>query len=168
MSKVTDRADGFDEAFPALFAGAYRVAYRLLGDITDAEDVAAAALARAVVAWPRVGGQSYREAWVARVAANLAIDEQRRRKRRRHPEADLPTDPCADTAVAVDLVAELRRLPRRQQEVVALRFLADFPEADVASLLGITVNSVHTHATRALAALRQRLDSNSEVNLVLE
>jgi DNA-directed RNA polymerase specialized sigma24 family protein len=49
-------------------------------------------------------------------------------------------------------------LPRRQREVVALRYLADLGEADTASLLGITIGSVKQHARRALEALRNNVD----------
>ena len=55
-------------------------------------------------------------------------------------------------------MAALRRLPRRQREVVTLRYLADVPEAEVARLLGISAGSVKTHASRGLAALRLGLE----------
>jgi RNA polymerase sigma factor (sigma-70 family) len=57
----------------------------------------------------------------------------------------------------VDLVRALRALPRRQREVVALRYLADRPEAEVADLLGCSAGAVKQHAHRGLAALRARL-----------
>lgn len=166
--------ESFDEAFPTLLAAAYKVAYRLVGDVAGAEDVAAEALARTLLAWPKVGGLPYRDAWVARVAANLAIDEQRRRSRRwpwRSRPVDGQADPFTDVAAALDLAADLGRLTSRQREIVALRFLAGFPEAEVAGLLGITVNSVHTHATRALSSLRERMVPDPETrekNLAVE
>jgi DNA-directed RNA polymerase specialized sigma24 family protein len=44
----------FDEAFVALHRAAYRVAYKLLGERAEAEDVAQEALARALVRWRKV------------------------------------------------------------------------------------------------------------------
>ena len=69
----------FEEAFEDLYARAYGVAYQLLGRRSESEDVAQETLARAFVRWRRIRG--YAEAWVVRVAGNLAIDAWRRRQR---------------------------------------------------------------------------------------
>src|ERR1700733_14862742 len=106
--------DGFDLAFGGLYGLAYRVAFRILGDRGDAEDVAQEALARAAVRWSRLKDRP--EGWVTRVASNLAIDRSRRRKR--------PAPPLTGPVGIVDphlgergdLVVALRRLPRRQRE----------------------------------------------------
>lgn len=146
----------FEERFDDLARIAYRVGFRLLGDRGDAEDVAQEAVARAALRWPRVAG--YAEPWVARVATNLAIE----RWRRRRPTATLNDQHAPATAdgahAAVELrsalVAALRQLPRRQREVIALRYLADLPEREVATALRTTVGSVKQHTHRALARLR--------------
>lgn len=52
----------------------------------------------------------------------------------------------------------LGSLPRRQREVVALRYLADMPEAAVVAALGCAPGTVKQHAHRGLAALRRVLD----------
>ena len=62
-------APGFTEAFDGLYLGAYRTAYRLLGNRQEAEDVAQEACARACLRWSRLDDPA---AWVARVSANLA------------------------------------------------------------------------------------------------
>lgn len=46
---------GFEEVFDDLFGRAFRVARRILGDPTTAEDVAAETLARAFAHWRRIG-----------------------------------------------------------------------------------------------------------------
>lgn len=66
--------------------------------------------------------------------------------------------------VRVDLYRALVGLPRRQREVVVLRHLADFSEADVAAALGCSVDSVKTHASRGLAALRAVLSVDEEAS----
>ena len=77
---TTDRqAASFDEAFPDLAAVAYRVAYRLLGNRAEAEDVAQETLARAFVRWRRI--RDHAVPWVARVAANLVLDQLRAKAR---------------------------------------------------------------------------------------
>jgi RNA polymerase sigma-70 factor (sigma-E family) len=145
----------FELAFPDLYRLAYRVAYRLLGDRTEAEDIAQETLARATLRWARLHERP--EGWVSRVASNLAVDRYRHRRR----EPRFPSGPVGivddRTAERSDLVAALRRLPRRQREVVVLRYLADFSEADVAAALGCSVGTVKTHGSRGLSALRRHL-----------
>ena len=93
---------GFEEPFDELYARAYGVGYQLLGRRSEAEDVAQETLARAFVHWRKVRG--YAEAWVVRVAGNLAIDTWRaaagrHRRRRRTPDATTP----GPNALRVDL-----------------------------------------------------------------
>jgi len=149
--------DDFDAAFPNLAALAYRVAFRLLGDRAEAEDVAQEALARAFVRWRRV--HEFPEAWVVRVATNLTLDRLRRRQRSAALRASgrpAPFAPSVGSLVPerLDLARQLAGLPRRQREVVALRYLADLSEADVARTLSCSTGSVKRHAHRGLAALR--------------
>ena len=147
----------FDEAFPELFRLAYRVSFRVLGDRGDAEDVAQEALARAHLRWMRLRERP--EGWIVTVATNLSIDRHRRRRRL----TGLGTEPLAlvdvHQAERIDLARALRRLPRRQREVVVLRYLADWSESDVARALGISAGAVKSHASRGLDALRQHLDA---------
>lgn len=150
----------FEESFEELYARAYGVAYQLLGRRTEAEDVAQETLARAFVHWRKI--RSYAEAWVVRVAGNLAIDAWRRHRRLQHEAAPEGRTPGPDAA-RVDLHRALRRLSRRQREVLVLRFLADLPEADVAKALGCSVGSVKVHASRGLAALRVSMGVTPEV-----
>ena len=153
-----DRPD-FDDRFEALAAIAYRVAFRMLGDRGDAEEVAQEALARAYARWPKVAGHA--EPWVARVATNLAIG----RWRKRRPTVPLPDghgtagpdDPTAAMLERYGLVESLRRLPRRQREVVVLRYIADLPEREVAAALRTSVGTVKSTNHRALARLRADL-----------
>jgi RNA polymerase sigma factor (sigma-70 family) len=148
-------AEDYEAVFWPLFLVAFRVAHRLLGDRHAAEDVAADALTEAHLHWRRIGALPYREAWVARVATNRALDVLRR------SPAPAPEPTAAHfeegAAVRLSLVRELRRLPRRQREVVVLRFLVGLPPNDVASVLGIGQASVHTHLARAMRRLRERL-----------
>jgi RNA polymerase sigma-70 factor (sigma-E family) len=144
----------FEEAFEDLYTRAYGVAYQLLGRRSEAEDVAQETLARAFVRWRKI--RSYAEAWVVRVAGNLAIDAWRRLRR---VDTDAATERRGATAPGpneqrIDLHRALDTLSRRQREVIVLRFLADLPEADVAKALGCSVGSVKQHASRGLATLR--------------
>lgn len=150
----------FDAAFPGLAAIAHRVAYRILGDRSDAEEITQEALARAYARWSSVGGHA--EPWVATVAANLAIGRWRKRR---------PSVPFAAAhggvvdAVGLErlgLVTALRQLPKRQREVVVLRYLADLSEAEVAAQLSTSVGTVKQHAHRGLARLRAEMQQEQE------
>jgi RNA polymerase sigma factor (sigma-70 family) len=153
----------FEDRFDELARLAYRVAYRLLGSRPDAEDVAQEALARAAVRWRKVS--PYAEAWITRVATNLALGQIRRR--RPLPATLAPTSAHtgadgapggADLGERAALVAGLLALPRRQREVLALRYLGDLSEAQTAEAMGCSVGSVKQHASRGLAAMRRHLD----------
>src|SRR5580692_8119059 len=150
MTRVVPRS--FELAFADLYRLAYRVAFRILGDRSEAEDVAQEALARAALRWSRLHERP--EGWVCRVAANQAIDRYRRRRR----QPQIPAGPIGIVDERLgergDLVAALRKLPRRQREVVVLRYLADFSEEDVALALGCSVGTVKSQASRGLSALR--------------
>lgn len=145
----------FDARFGDLASVAYRVAFRVLGSRPDAEDVAQEALARAFARWERV--EDHAEAWVARVATNLAIGHWRGRRRTDAVHEGSTADGTALSLDRLQLTSMLRRLPRRQREVIAMRYLADLTEADVAAALGCSVGTVKQHGHRGLAALRQAL-----------
>src|SRR4051812_31529269 len=134
--------DGFEEAFDALYPKALLLASRICSDRAAAEDVAAEALARTLARWNRVRTLPYRDAWVMKVATNLAVDHAARKQ----PILDRPTatDEEEVAVIRVALAAALRALPRRQREVVALRYLSDLSEADVAAALRISPGSVKT------------------------
>ena len=168
MAPGRAEVEDFEQAFHRLLPRAVAVAFRLLGDRGDAEDAAVEALARACDAWRRVGRLPYRDSWVLRVTANVAIDIARRR-----PGAvALPNEIAQgdeDVAVTRLTVSQaVRALPRRQREVVLRRYFSDLTEADVAAALGISIGAVKTHASRAVSALRQSLAPGWKEEAVVE
>jgi RNA polymerase sigma-70 factor (sigma-E family) len=144
----------FDDEFRELAALAYRVAYRIIGDRSVAEEIAQEALARAYQRWERIS--EYRQPWIARVAGNLAIDTLRRRK----PAIDAPRQRDAEMMMIerLDLQRALLGLPKRQRDAVVLRYIADLSEADVARLLGCSPGTIKSHLSRGTARLRLALD----------
>ena len=159
-SAVNPAFESFEGCFDDMFLRARRLAHRMLGDAGAAEDVAAEALVRTYANWSRVQALPYRDAWVLRVTTNLALDALRRRQPRQAPPLK---DEFEDaTAQRMTLTAALRQLPRRQREVIALRYLAGLSERDVAAALGIGDGTVKTHVSRALQRLRETLTDNLE------
>lgn len=147
--------EGFEAAFDLLFPRLVRNVRRLVHDQGIAEEIAAEAFARAWSRWARVGTMPWRDAWILRVGINLALDHLRRRQAF---TAQAQPDGWEDhVALRLALVEALRRLPRRQRDVVVLRCLADLPEATVAESLHIAPRTVSEHLTRGLNRLRVQL-----------
>jgi RNA polymerase sigma factor (sigma-70 family) len=154
------RDEEFEEAFDDLFPRAQRLAYRVLGNWLAAEDVAAEALARACLRWSKLRDAPWRDGWVLRVATNLALDVAKRKRPQPSPPRDVDAEDAAVLRVA--MLEALERLPRRQRQVLALRFLSDLSETDVAAALHISAGSVKTHTSRGLATLRNQLGPDME------
>ena len=72
------------------------------------------------------------------------------------PEPAGPEERAVQATEDARVMAALRTLSRRQQEVLVLRYYADLSEQDIAQTLGLTRGAVKSHAHRGLAALRSR------------
>ncbi len=152
---MSDGEPNFDDEFDRLFGRAFLVARRLTADASLAEDIAAEALARTYAHWRRVRAVRVpRRVGCARVATNLAIKASRRRGFAPAPDAADPNDALV---LRLALVDALRRLPRRQREAVALRYLADLSVDEVARTLGVSAGTVKQSVHRALRTLRTNL-----------
>ncbi|MCU1589591.1 MAG: SigE family polymerase sigma factor [Frankiales bacterium] len=125
------------------------------GDLQDAQDCLQEAFARAAARWRTVRSCDNPEAWVRRVAMNLAVDGHRRRRvRRRIAEQEGPPAPApAPGEAAVDVVRAVAQLSSEQRQVVVLHHLLDLPVAEVARELGRSENTVKTQLVRARARL---------------
>jgi RNA polymerase sigma factor (sigma-70 family) len=110
-------------------------------------------MARALMRWNRLDRDRL-PGWVLRVTTNQAIDLMRRKGRTL--EAGV-VDLEDSTTLRLALADALRRLPKRQREAIALRYLSDLSEADTAAVLGIAPGSVKVHVHRGLASLRDQL-----------
>jgi RNA polymerase sigma-70 factor (sigma-E family) len=162
FGRAPQRDEAFDFTFAQLFPRAFRLTYRLLGDRAAAEDAAAEALARAFADWKRVAELPYLDAWVLRVATNIALDQIRRRKHL-GTVSPAPVEEEDAHAVRIALWAALRALPHRQREIVVLRYIAGLTEGEVAQLLGLSLGTVETHVTRGRAALRHAMGDEETV-----
>ena len=135
-----------------------RTALLLTGDPHSAQDLVQTTLAKLYLAWDRVGQLDHRDAYVRRMLVNEARSAWRRPWRRR----ELATDQVPDGDVVAteydgshDAVwAFVATLPPRQRAVIVLRYYEDLTEAQTADLLGISVGTVKSQASRALASLR--------------
>lgn len=154
----------FEDVFRRVLPRAVRVARRILGSETRAEDAAAEAFARAHASWGKLGGKTYCEAWILRVTANVAIDMSRRDKHLlpmglEETLAGAGEDPEAALS-RVDLAAALAVLPRRQREVIILQYLEGLSEAEIAAAMGVSTGTVKKNGFRARESLRKKLGTD--------
>jgi RNA polymerase sigma-70 factor (sigma-E family) len=141
--------DFVDSRSPALL----RTAFLLTGDRGLAEDLLQTALVKAWSAWNRIDDP---EPYVRRILTTTYVSWWRRRWHGEVPTDALPELQHEDGPIGdrEDLWAALGRLPRRQRAVVVLRYYEDLAEAQVAEVLGISVGTVKSQASKALARLR--------------
>ena len=134
-----------------------RSAWLLTGDWAAAEDLVQTALVRAWPHWGRLPDGNAAEAYVRRVMLNTYASWWRRRWRGETPTATPPDTPAtgSDSDLRATLVDAVRRLPARQRAVVVLRYLDDLSEAQAADVLGCSVGTVKSQASKALATLRR-------------
>jgi RNA polymerase sigma-70 factor (sigma-E family) len=140
-----------------------RTAYLIVWDLSEAEDLVQECLLTVARRWPRVRRMQHPRAYARRVLVNLALDGRRRRARRRQ-ELEAPPSAwerrsdehgtMAGVEVRRDLVDALATLPPRQRAVLVLRYFEDLTEAQVASVLGCSVGTVKSTASRGLARLQ--------------
>ncbi|MDX6244275.1 MAG: hypothetical protein QOE76_1998 [Frankiales bacterium] len=140
------------------------------GDLGRAEDLVQTALARTMLAWPRLHDRGDLDGYVYRVMVRTQASWWQRRWHGERPTEVLPElIPTADPTGVVDDADQLGRalaqLPRQQRAAVVLRFYEDRSEREVADLLGCSPGSVKTHTSRGLARLRQILDVDAERSL---
>lgn len=137
-----------------------RAAYYLCGDEHRAQDLVQVALTKTYVAWS-TARRSDPYAYARRVLVNSNIDSWRRRRWREASADDAGSQAvqeAPDLTVQVGdrqiLVAALRTLTPRERAVLVLRFFEDVSERDTAQALGVSVGTVKSTSSRALAKLR--------------
>jgi RNA polymerase sigma-70 factor, ECF subfamily len=149
-TRVTD----FDQFYGATARRVVRHAYALTGNLADAQDVAQEAFARAWQRWDSVRTYDSPEAWVRRVATNLATSRLRRDRTARAAAHQLIARDVPEISPdTVALVAALRTLPERQRVVLVLHYLADLPVGQIAAELRCPIGSVKAWLSRGRVAL---------------
>jgi RNA polymerase sigma-70 factor (sigma-E family) len=153
---VARTPEGFEEFVAGASPRLLRTAFLLTRDAGHAEDLLQTVLAKAWRSWRRVNGDP--EPYVRRIMVNTHATWWRRRWRGEEPAGELPESIGEPEQHAADerdwLWQALGRLPGRQRAVLVLRFYEDLTEAQVAELLGCSVGTVKSQASKALAKLR--------------
>jgi len=147
-------SEAFDAFVAARSGRLLRTAYLLTHDHALAEDLVQTALAKAWFAWSRIERDNP-EPYVRKIMVNTYASWWRRRWHHEIPSDELPeTNPAAGPEYEGDLWLALQRLPRRQRAVIVLRYYEDLTEAETARILGTTIGTVKSQASKAVAKLR--------------
>lgn len=151
--------DEFTGFVAARRAALLRAALVLTTDRSDAEDLLQAALARTYLAWERINDRAALDGYVRRTMVNINISWWRRRRLEEYPTDELPETPIADHSRDSELRDSLERLldrlPARQRAAIVLRYFEDLTEHEIAEALGVSVGTVKSTVSRAMAKLRE-------------
>ncbi len=135
-----------------------RAAYLLTGNLADAEDLVQSALAKTYLAMERIEDRGALDGYVRRAMVNTHISWWRRRRLEEFPTDEIPDQAVADHAEGASQQQVLRqavdRLPQRMRAAVMLRYYQDMTEAEVADALGVSLGTVKSTVSRAVAKLR--------------
>lgn len=179
LRALFDKArDGDDRALTALCVEMrprlYRVAYSIVRDRDEADDLAQEALIRAVTKRFLFLGRGSVSGWMTRIVANLAKNRLRDGRRRREimqealPDekaargaqasaARAPDEMAEENQARAKLVAAMLELPERQRDVVRLHVIAALDFGDVAEALGMTEANARVTFSHAKKKLMEKV-----------
>jgi len=152
----------FEQYMAARQPSLLRTAYLLTGDQHSAEDLVQTSLAKLYLAWDKVQRREMLDGYVRRIMVNENNSLWRRAWKRKEVTTDevpdrVGTSDRPDHGESSALWEFVQTLPRKQRAVVVLRYYEDLSESEVAETLGISVGTVKSQSSRALAALRERV-----------
>jgi len=162
-------AVGSTETFESFYARELprlvALARALSGSWGSADDLAQEAMLVAYRRWDEVSHLDLPAAWVRKVCVNQATSHVRRRMAEARALVRLSSRRqlvASDELEGDSFWVEVRRLPRRQAQTIALHYVYDLGVADIATTLGCSDSSVKSHLVRGRAALARRLGVGAE------
>lgn len=166
MMRVARRdAAAFRTIIEAHAAALHRIAYRMIGDATEAEDLAQEALTRL---WQHAGrwqaGGAGVAAWLTRVTMNLCLDRLRRRRfgsdaavPERTDDTPLPPERIEAEQQRQRVVAAIAALPDNQRAAIVLTYYEDHANARAAAIMAMNIKAFESLLLRARTALKRAL-----------
>ena len=168
QDRRADKDTEFSAYMSARQAALYRTAYLLVGDHAGAEDLLQNAFAKLYLSWDKVRDHGALDGYVRRIMVNEHNSLWRRAWKRREHSTDTMPDTGVhdeyDDGMGGVLWSFVQTLPPKQRSVVVLRYYEQLSEAEIADVLGISVGTVKSQASRALAGLRARAPRSLDPN----
>jgi len=166
QAQAGDRA-ALEQLYLIHFDRIYGYLHMSVGNRHDAEDLTTQTFLKMLES---IGKFRWRSApfsaWLFRIAHNLAMDHFRAR-RRWQPEEEVPEPPGSEEPSAEmeamhsigrqSMMELIERLSPEQQQVLTLKFVVNFPNAEVATILGKTEGAIKSLQHRALASLQKQI-----------
>jgi len=159
---VQDRT--FVEYYTVHGARIRALAYLLCGDWHRAEDLTQIVFTKLYRSWRRISREEVPQSFVRQTLLRAFLDERRKPWRREVTIGDFggagldPTIDDPDVAAQLAIRRVVADLPARQRAVLVLRYWEDQPFEEVARVLGCTVSTARSLATRGVQALRRVLE----------
>ncbi len=161
--------EDFDRLYRATYQRVFATLMVILKEPAAAEDATQEAYLRAFGSWKRWKQEAPAEAWIYRIALNVAFTH--RRRERLHEVGEVirrlgrPAEPDATEAAQPDLIRELRALPPKQAGAIVLRHMHGFTNREIAAALRIPERTVASRLAAAKTRLRARLGDRISVDL---
>lgn len=169
--------EAFDELVRRTYGDVFKLAVRLTGNETDANDVVQDTYVRAFRGLRRFRGDAQFSTWLYRIASNCASSFTARRARQRCdnlaeaeevPETDPDHDPTLQAEASTlrqTLERALEQLPHRLRAVVVLKHLEDLSHREIAERLGISESATKVRLHRARNTLRRLLPAGEDAEI---
>jgi RNA polymerase sigma-70 factor (sigma-E family) len=164
-----DADSALEQLYDEHYVRLVRLSVLLLGDAGRAEEVVQDSFVAIYQRWDRMGGADV-PAYLRQTVVNRSRSVLRHLKVvAQQPTEPPPDEPGADHDLLdgvrrTGVISALARLPRRQREVLVLRYYLDLSEREIAATLRISQGAVKSHASRGAAALRRHLSPLLEEN----
>lgn len=160
--------EDFDRLYRDSYARVLRMLVGVLRDRPAAEECVQDAFVKAFKAWPKWRPDAPAEAWLHRIALNVAISYRRREGLRTLGQvlsrfgSSRATTGAHDPADSSELLTALRHLPPRQAAVLVLRFNHGYTNREIAASLGVAESTIASRLAAAKLRLRRQLEAGAQ------
>ncbi|MCL7749665.1 RNA polymerase sigma factor SigW [Halalkalibacter alkaliphilus] len=153
----------------------YQVAYRMVGNVHEAQDVAQEAFLRAYTNIDRFDVNRKFSTWLFRIATNVAIDRLRKKKpdfylqdevkgsegltfeSQLAADEERPEDQVVTIEMQEWVQHEINQLPPKYRTAIILKYMEDLSISEISDILDIPQSTVKTRVHRGREALRKRM-----------
>jgi len=167
----------FDKVYENHYNKLYKLAYRLMGNKEDAEDILQEAFLNAYSSYPKFQNKSQISTWLYRIVINCAYKNMKKLKRL--PVYDIATRynmtkdkffeklksyESVENDVMTNCMREqclqlfLKCMPSKQRTAFVLKVLLDLPCEDVSQIMEISVGAVKTNVYRARLRMKENME----------